>query len=342
MARLFGAEKKVPAGPRAPGYGPDNFVLGANLPWVGYGGDFGANAWQPDGGISRPGQRLKLDETFARLASDGATHVRWFMFADGRAGIRFDPDGTPVGLDSYVFQDVDAALESARKHGIKLTFVLVDFLFLKKAEVHGEVQTGGHADVVRDPAKRSAFVRNVLVPLFDRYGKDPAIEAWDVINEPEWATFGLGTADPRHSVAPAEMRAFIREVASAVHGHTEQMVTVGSAGTAWLDQYQGLGLDFYQAHWYDHHDWRSPLTRPVEKLRLDRPLVLGEFPTRGSRKSTWQILDEARQAGYGGAMPWAVLSDDTATSYEAASSQVAGWARKHANSLYKGRAAAND
>ena len=38
-----------------------SFVLGANLPWVRYGGDFGANAWSPGGGLAtRPADQHRV------------------------------------------------------------------------------------------------------------------------------------------------------------------------------------------------------------------------------------------------------------------------------------------
>src|SRR5919107_663915 len=85
---------------------PPPFLTGANLPWVHYGIDFGANAWRPDGGIAQAGERARLETTFARLAASGVRYVRWFLFCDGRAGIVFEvaspaslTAGRPLGLD---------------------------------------------------------------------------------------------------------------------------------------------------------------------------------------------------------------------------------------------------
>ena len=36
------------------------FLIGANLPWIHYGIDFGANAWRPDGGVAQPDERAQL------------------------------------------------------------------------------------------------------------------------------------------------------------------------------------------------------------------------------------------------------------------------------------------
>src|SRR5262245_66561525 len=94
------------------------FLIGANLPWLHYGIDFGANAWRLRGGVAQPEENGQLESVFVGLAASGVHYVRWFLLCDGRAGIRFNERGCPVGLDEFVFADVDAALASAARHGI--------------------------------------------------------------------------------------------------------------------------------------------------------------------------------------------------------------------------------
>jgi hypothetical protein len=73
--------------------GSNRFVVGVNLPWIGYGTDVGASAWYPAGGLSaQPAGRRLLDETFAALAHDGVPVVRTFVLCDARSGVRFDTD----------------------------------------------------------------------------------------------------------------------------------------------------------------------------------------------------------------------------------------------------------
>jgi hypothetical protein len=55
----------------------------------------------------------------------------------------------------------------------------------------------------------------------------------------------------------------------------------------------------------------------VGNLGLDRPLILGEFPTRGSRRMPVEIVGVARQHGYAGALAWSVLSADEVTDHRA-------------------------
>ncbi len=276
------------------------FLTGANLPWVHYGIDFGANAWRPEGGVSQPEELAMLDITFARLAASGMSWIRWFLFCDGRAGIRFAPGGRPAGLDDHVFRDVDAAVESAQRHGIRIMFVLLDFLWCDPASIVRGVQLGGRSQVFGNRELRNALLDTVLSPVLERYGAEPAIFAWDIINEPEWIK----------TIESIEVRGLIDDTARLVHSLTSHPVTVGSAGVRWRENYVGLGLDFYQVHWYDNLEQQPRLETPVSTLGFDRPVLLGEFPTRGSRRTVDDIVGTARAAGYSGALYWSVLSND--------------------------------
>ena len=275
-------------------------MIGANLPWVHYGIDFGANAWRPDGGVAQPEERAQLERAFARLADSGARYVRWFLFCDGRAGIRFSPGGRPLGLDEFVFRDVDAALDIASRHGIRIMFVLLDFLWCDPASATRGVQMGGRSYVLADGRTREALLASSLSPLLERYADEPQILAWDIINEPEW----IKTIDA------GELRTFLVECTGLIHSSTCHPVTVGSAGMRWRDRYTGMGLDFYQVHWYDGLKHQPSLDTSLDALGFDRPVLLGEFPTRGSKRSPDDIVETARAAGYSGAFYWSVLAND--------------------------------
>jgi hypothetical protein len=293
-----------------------DFTIGANLPWIAYGGDFGANAWRPAGGLHTRTDDLK--RALDRTAVTGVRRIRWFMLCDGRAGIRFAAGGAPLGLDDSFYADVDAALAAARECGIEIMFVLLDFLWCRPAQSVAGVQLGGRAEVLRDESQRAALLERVVTPILERYGLDPQIFAWDIINEPEWMTCGLGARRRRSCVPLDMMQAFVREAATLVHHYTNHAVTLGSASAHWLEAWRHLGLDFYQAHWYEHLERRSSLARPVRELGLDRPVLLGEFPSRLPSMEVRRILDTARAAGYAGGFFWSVLADDAASDVEAA------------------------
>jgi hypothetical protein len=291
----------------------EDFWIGVNLPWLNYGCDFGANRWQPAGGVGQPGRRAVLRDALGRLAGRGVAAVRWFMLADGRAGLEEHPSGGVAGLDQYVCRDADAALEELERAGLRAVFVLFDFHWFTKERSVGGVRLGGRGRLAADPASRPLLLERVLDPLLARYGRHPSILAWDVINEPEWVTSGTRLPRRLSGVPRPAMRSFIGDVVDLIHRRTAHAATAGSASTRTLPLVAGLGLDVYQAHWYDRLARRAPLGRPVPDLGLDRPLFLGEFPTRGSRWHPGDILDTARQAGYAGAMAWSALAGDAAS-----------------------------
>ena len=295
----------------------EDFWIGVNLPWLNYGGDFGANAWREDGGVGRPGERLILRNALARIAGEGLTRVRWFMLCDGRAGLRMAADGALEGLDDFVFRDADAAVEELDRAGLSALLVLFDFHWFRPAAFVNGVQTCGRARLAAGSSPRARLLDCVVDPLLERYGRHPSILAWDVINEREWVTRGV-RLPPRASEVPrAIMRDFIGDIVGLIHQRTSHAATVGSASVRTLPLVEGLGLDVYQAHWYDRLDRKAPLDRPVASLGLDRPLILGEFPTRGSRRLPIEIVEIARQNDYAGALAWSVLSDDEVTNHPA-------------------------
>lgn len=304
------------------------FFLGVNLPWLSYGGDFGANAWQPEGGVARPEVRRRVDETFARVADAGLSTVRWWLLGDGRAGLRVDGDGRPLGLDDFFFADVDAAFEAATRRGIRLVPVLVDFLWFGPADNVNGVRTGGRAGLVTATDSRWRLHDTVFTRIFERYRRHPAVYAWDLMNEPEWATRGVGTFVPGRGIAQEDMEVFLRELVALGHDWGTQPLTIGLASTSGLRLVRKLGLDFYQVHWYDSVEKASPLRRRVSELGLDRPVFLGEFPTRGSAVLPGDVLRAAHDAGYAGALAWSMLAQDDYTGWsEDTETAIAGFAR---------------
>jgi hypothetical protein len=284
------------------------FRTGVNLPWVRYGCDFGANAWQPQGGLGSSGVPDDLRSDLSHVADAGGSLVRWFLFTDGRAGIEFEDD-RPAGLDDYVLRDVEEALRLADDLGLDLMFTLFDFHWCHRARIVDGVQLGGRARVLARADLRSALLEEVVAPLLRMAGHHPRVAAWDVINEPEWVTGGVRPLRPWGRVGRGAMRTLIAEVVNLVHELTAHPATVGSASSRWLGLVNGLGLDFYQVHWYDAVEGRGAPDGPAA-LSVDRPVMLGEFPTRASVFSAEKFFEIAKHAGYFAALPWALRSED--------------------------------
>jgi hypothetical protein len=306
------------------------FVVGANLPWLDYGQDFGGSAWRPGGGVARPESRERVVRALGSLADAGASLVRWWLLADGRAGLREDDDGRLSGLDDRFFADLDAGLEALRAAGLRVQLVVADFLWFDVPRRVDGVRLGGRREHVRDPSRRERLLARVLAPIAERYGRDPTIAGWDLLNEPEWATLGVGTLDPRRSVSRREMRGFLREAAAVFHARAEQPLSVGLASRRWVSLLDGLDLDHRQVHWYESLDSATTLARPVQVPGDARPMLLGEFPTRGASLAPRAILEIAREAGYSGALAWSALAADRATDSLACHDSLRGWAARPA------------
>jgi hypothetical protein len=298
------------------------FTVGVNLPWIQYGGDFGANAWRPDGGVATEAARAVAARALGDIAAAGASVVRWFLLCDGRAGLVTDDRGRLTDLDARVLRDMDAALELAAASGVKIMFVLVDFHWCHRGRRLNGVDLGGRRRVLADRDARARLLDHVVVPIVSTFGSHDAVWAWDVINEPEWVTLGLGTLNPARAISRDAMKTFIADTAAAIRGVATQPVTVGLASARWLPLVASAPLDFYQVHWYDKLDRHAPLDRPVSQLGADRPVVLGEFPTRGSRVEAGEIVRLARAHGYAGAFPWSWMADDEATDREVSSRAI--------------------
>jgi len=292
---------------RARRWPPDTFAVGVNLPWVTYGCDFGASAWFPHGGLAaRPDALETYEGALDRFARDQQSIVRLFLLCDCRSGVCFDEDGLPAGLDESFLRDADAALDRAADRGLVIMPVLVDFhLCAAPCDVSG-VRLGGHSRVLTDASARDAFLSLVVRPIVERYADHPAVAAWDLFNEPEWCMREVSFEDVRET---------LDALAGVVRSCAPQPMTVGSASAGGLDLVRGVGLDFYQVHWYTRFGWAA-LAAPVTRFGLDRPVILGEFPGRAVGTTPAEIVAAARDAGYSAALIWSLLSDDRASAYE--------------------------
>jgi hypothetical protein len=297
--------------------GGDRFLLGVNYPYHQYGNDFGGNAWGSYG-VHDPKTYEVVDADFEQLSSMGVRTVRWFVFTDGRAGIKFDGEGMPSGLDEFVMQDFDAALEIAQRHNIGLNLVLLDHRFVFDTTEENGVKMGGHAEVIASPEGQEALVRNVFEPVFRRYAGHPAILSWEVMNEPEWAILDAGTVDRASVSKPlnlATFRKFAQMTVDSIHSVAKSYATIGCADAKWAQNWMGLGLDFYQIHYYD---WMQPHSTDnlfgmrAEWLRLDRPVVVGEFPADKSTVAGLRdYLNLWYSNGYAGAWAWSYRAGTT-------------------------------
>jgi len=308
------------------------YLLGVNYPWRAYGHDFGQTAWGHDG-VSAGASRAQVDTNFSDLQSHGVHVVRWFLLGDCRAAPEFDANGYATGFDEYVYQDLDAALAIAQKHNIYLVLVLLDYKVAKKAETVNGVQLGGRSRVISDPATRQAFLDNAVRPLLQRYGGDPVILAWEVMNEPEGAMAIPGGAWVEEPVNPAVMQSFVTSVVNCIHAYSSQPVTVGSVSRCSLPYWTACRLDFYQYHYYDYMESTCPLDYRYADLGLDKPCIVGEFPTANTSHTITQYLDTIWRNGYAGALAWSFGAGDQYSDFAGVSAEFRAWSEAHADAV---------
>ncbi|MGH9204835.1 MAG: hypothetical protein ACRD2A_26720, partial [Vicinamibacterales bacterium] len=180
-------------------------MTGINYPWTlfqgapNYGCDFGLNIWRTHTGVTAHADEVRAD--FDAMASIGLEVVRWFVFCDGRGGVRWDDAGEVDGLAAGFFDDMDAALEIAGDTGVRLCLVLFDYSWM----LHREELDGAGAllfrtrpDLLISPTSCRRVIETLVAPVLDRYGSGgekqalgDSIHSFDIVNEPDWVTRGL-------------------------------------------------------------------------------------------------------------------------------------------------------
>jgi len=304
------------------------YLLGVNYPWLNYGHDFGTTAWGHDG-VSSNKSMEQVDADFAYLKGQGVHIVRWFLFGDGRAAPEFNAKGEVTGFDEFFYPDLDAALALAQKHDIYLILVLFDFHLADKAKEVNGVQLGGRSQIITDPRKRQSFLEKALKSLLERYGKNRSIIALEVMNEPEGAMAIPGGGWVSEPVSAVAMQAFVNEVVTYIHTHSHQYATVGSASRGGLSYWTNSTLDFYQYHYYDNIESQYPLDYPYVNLSLDKPCIVGEFPTKNTMLPTKQYLDTIWKNGYAGSLAWSYRAQDDSSDFEGVVNEFTPWSLAH-------------
>ncbi|MFZ0544418.1 MAG: PA14 domain-containing protein [Candidatus Promineifilaceae bacterium] len=268
------------------------YLHGVNMPWYNWSCDFGCNN---NGGVSQTSINNEINSRFNQLDSANVHVVRWWMFPGNPWQINQSGNGTPTGINSAIYADIDAALDLAETHDLYYTFVLFS--------APSSVPQGW----LNDPTQRQALASS-LQELFAHYANHPRIMTWEVFNEPEWDMWN-GAVDSNNTVAT------VTAIANAVHASSNKYATVGSAMLDGLPYWTNTPVDYYDAHWYDYMspgDWCALCTNYDEvkaRYGLTKPLVIGEFyagyDVDSGRFDYWY------DNGYAGAYAWSLFSERT-------------------------------
>jgi len=293
LVAVMPGPRQVFAASSAPSVTDPRYFMGANVAWFNWGCDFGC----ADKGVASKVSNAALSTTFARVKAAGVHAVRWWTFEGDASQVSRDASGAPTGLKSAVYADFDAALALADKYDLAFDFVLFS------------AQTGLPSTWFTNPDQRQKLA-NALAPLFERYKNHPRILAWELFNEPEYDIWG--------SKIPLDAaQATVKLLASTVHAHTSNAVTLGSATLEGVLMWTGLGLDFYSPHWYDQMSSGLQCARCIDVATVRNtygadglPIVVGEFQG-GTETDALQRLRDFRTNGYVGAWAWSLFPDQT-------------------------------
>ncbi len=291
------------------------FMVGLNYAFINYGWDIGQCPYgQRDiGGFST--QRHKLERDFSDFKANGIKLVRVFLLGDLRTGVVLNADGYVTGLDKHVLPDLDALIDVAAKHGIKLMPVLVDFLIADGVsnrdigEARWVMNEGEAVPLLIEQNKRASFLENGLKPIIKHLATANAshsnlIYAIDIANEIENARAIMTNA------RFLEAKTFVQQVRDLIRQTAPDLpVSLGSRNREnMIGLWSDLSLDIWQYHYYDRmeEEERRPLAFPAGSFGFANPIILGEVePSEIERK-----LDVIYANGYHGALFWSYSEKD--------------------------------
>ncbi len=306
------------------------FANGINAAWNHFGTDVGRHAsW----GVLY--DSAFFDDMFREVAKAGGNSVRWWLHCDGRSTPEFDSHGIVTGLDVEFFDHFDAILRAAVRHTVKVMPVLWSFDMANDVTANAGPYGGKHIKLITDTSATQAYIHHVLTPLIRRYKGHAGILAWEICNEPEWMLEGDGSTLQRASAL--ELQRWHGLLAGAIHREDPTaLVTTGSASFKWnWDNPTGSErnlwsdsaliaasgdpkgfLDFYQVHYYSWmrgNTWTySPFDKPASFWKLDKPVMVGEFPALGETgyKTSVEMHRWLADQGYTGSFSWTYKGND--------------------------------
>ncbi len=294
--------------------GKDYFPLGVNYAWQDWGVDFSDQGWA---------ERFpKIEANLDLMKARGVRTVRWWIYTDFVTSPLWEGEGKKrrcVGMPEGWVKNFLKTVEAAHARGIKLYPVFSSFDLGRK----------GFKEVVSEKAVRKSFIEKAVRPILEAAATHEGIFAWDIINEPEWLVRKEDGGDPNKELSHGplslkEVRAYVKDMAREVHTRAKQPVSVGSAGLKWCgwqyDFYSGLGLDFFDVHYYD---WMTPwfdiTSTPKSRLAQghkeygEKPIIVGEtiglvekfYTGKEKPKDHGRFLRDIIAMGYSGYLPWA-------------------------------------
>lgn len=290
------------------------FANGINLAWD----DFARDIVQLDAPY--------FEGVLNSIEAAGGNTMRWWLHTNGRNSPNFDSAGNVTGISASTIPNMKTVLDMAYERGITISMCLWSFDMLQPQGQNQEMMKS----FVESSAKIQTYIDNALIPILEEVGDHPAVLSWEIFNEAEGMTQEFGWTPVRTQMQYVQQ--FVNLTAGAIHRTIPSaQVSTGVWSFRALTDIEGNTnyysdarliaaggdtdgtLDFYQVHYYpDNFPVRlSPFHRPADWWGLDKPIVIGEFPSRaidGGTTDPEYTITEAYQLayeyGYAGAMAW--------------------------------------
>jgi len=307
------------------------FVSGMNLAWINFGADVG----------DAPLDTNKFREAIEDIRDAGGNSMRVWLSTNGANDPKFDSTtGLVSGLGSKTISNVKSMLAIAGRNGVVLALDLLTHNLMAAGQVGSwnKMSIANNKKLMQTDEGLKAYIDNAVVPLVKAIGKDSAILCWEVFNEPEGMVAGASWGlEP--GVTMIDVQRVVNRVAGAIHRTVPGILVSNGAVTfetttdvdGMKNYYTDAALktvgadadgylDFYMVHYYGWNGVKnSPFTKDFAHWKLDKPLVVGEFPANNwspsisSKNSDAANIDTLftylYKAGYAGGLSWCYFGD---------------------------------
>ncbi len=305
--------------------GQEIFVSGINLAWVNFGNDM-ANL-----------DAKKFTQALDDVANAGGNTLRWWMYVNCTGSPTFK-NKKVVSLGENDIKNLKIALDLAWDRGVLLVLCLFSF-DMYQPQVGARLEA--NRLMIENAEYTRALIDNALTPLVKSVKDHPALLAWEIMNEPEGLAESFGWTPKRSKME--DVQRFVNLVTGGIHrADPKALVTNGTWSFQVLTDIKGLTnyyrddrlvkaggdplgtLDFYQVHYYPsgYDEMLSPFHNPASYWKLDKPILVGEFPAKGIvpitgmgflpkiRLTSEEAYNYLFMNGYAGGLSWTWTNHD--------------------------------